>query len=140
MWKKSDGEKMRLIDADVLIHDALENPNEIICMDNHTTYYAFLDFIGKQKVLLRHYHADEFVIAPCPKCGSAEVVIDIAKRKIGSTKIYYGKISCLSCGEIYGVYAPRVQDVYRHWNNDFVKLWKEANEEYKQVGEEDETD
>ena len=131
---------MRLIDADTLLRDAMEKSGNLIRIDGMTTFGAFLDFINEQKVLLRHYGADEFVIAPCPKCGSAEVVMDIAKRRIGREEFYYGRISCLSCGEIYGVYAPRVQDVYRRWNNDFVKLWKEAHEEYKQVGEEDEID
>ncbi len=131
---------MRLIDADILLRDAMEKSGNLIRIDGMTTFGAFLDFINEQKVLLRHLYSDELAIAPCPQCGSAEVVIDITTRKIGNTKIYYGRIHCLSCGEIYGVYAPRVQDVYRHWNNDFVKLWKEANEEYKQVGEEDEID
>ena len=131
---------MRLIDADVLTHEALEKNGELIRLDKFTTFHNVLELIQNQKVLLRHALADEFVIAPCPKCGSAEVVIDVAKRKIGSCEFYYGKITCLSCGEIYGVYAPRVQDVYRRWNNDFTKLWKEVNEEYKPRGEKDETD
>ena len=129
---------MRLIDADVLTREALEKNGELIRLDKFTTFHNVLELIQKQKVLLRHYGADEFVIAPCPKCGSAEVVIDVAKRKIGSHEFYYGRISCLSCGEIYGVYAPRVQDVYRRWNNDFVKMWKEVNEEYKPGGDENE--
>ena len=131
---------MRLIDADVLLREALEKYSEIIRMDGHTTFSQFMHFIEKQKVLLRHYYLDELVIAPCPKCGSAEVVIDVSKRKIGSQEFYYGRINCLSCGEIYGVYAPDVQEVYRRWNNDFLKLWKEANEEYKAGGDKDEAD
>ena len=119
---------MRLIDADILMREALEKSGEIIRMDGHTTFSNFMRFIEKQKVLLRHYLADEFVIAPCPKCGSAEVVIDVNKRKIGVQEFYYGRIICLSCGEMYGVYAERVQDVYRRWNNDYTKLWKEVNE------------
>lgn len=121
---------MRLIDADMLIRKALEKCGELIHIDGRTTFGAILDLIQEQKPLLKNVGADEFVIAPCPSCGSGEVVIDVTNRQIGAHTFYFGKISCLSCGQIYGVNAPCVQDVYRHWNNDFIKLWKEAQETF----------
>lgn len=122
---------MRLIDADTLLRDALEKGGELIHIDGRTTFSAVLDLIQEQKPLLKNVGADEFILAPCPSCGSEEIVIGITKKKIGNNEICYGRIRCLSCGQIYGLYAPSVQDVYRHWNNDFIKLWKEAQETVK---------
>ena len=117
---------MRLIDADALLHEALKKCGELIRIDGKTTFSAVLDLIQKQKPLLKNVGADEFVLAPCPSCGSEEIVIGITKKEIENNKVCYGRIRCLSCGQIYGVYALSVQDVYRRWNNEFVKLWKEA--------------
>ena len=122
---------MRLIDADTLLRDALENYGKLIRIDGQTTFSAVLDLIQKQKTLLKNVGANEFILAPCPSCGSEEIVIGITKKAIGNNEVCYGRICCLSCGQIYGVYAPSVQDVYRHWNNDFVKLWKEEQETVK---------
>ena len=122
---------MRLIDADTLLRDALENYGKLIRIDGQTTFSAVLDLIQKQKTLLKNVGANEFILAPCPSCGSEEIVIGITKKAIGNNEVCYGRICCLSCRQIYGVYAPSVQDVYRHWNNDFVKLWKEEQETVK---------
>ena len=122
---------MRLIDADTLLHEALKNCGDLIRIDGQTTFSAVLDLIQKQKPLLKNVGADEFVLAPCPSCGSEEIVIGITKKAIGNNEVCYGRICCLSCGQIYGVYAPSVQDVYRRWNSDFIKLWKEAQETVK---------
>ena len=119
---------MRLIDADALLRDALENYGNLIRIDGQTTFRAVLDLIQKQKPLLKNVGADEFILAPCPSCGSEEIVIGVTKKEIGDNEVCHGRIRCLSCGQIYGVYALSVQDVYRRWNNDFIKLWKEARE------------
>lgn len=85
---------MRLIDADTLLHEALENCGNLIRIDGQTTFRAVLDLIQKQKPLLKNVGADEFILAPCPSCGSEEIVIGITKKAIGNC---YGRIRCLSC-------------------------------------------
>ena len=131
---------MRLIDMDDLLRNLQENAQEYIRIDKWQTFFAVIKAIGEQKPLLRHALPTEFVIAPCPLCGSAEVVIDISKKQIGIHELCRGRFTCLSCKQEYGVYAERVQDVYRKWNNDFPKLCKELQQNEEWGNEKDETD
>lgn len=116
---------MELIGRQKLIKDIFESLRSYSINDTRIIG-DIMDTIRKEETIINLHGEFEYgmVLAPCPRCGSFEILINATLNKELSDEyhnFYTVKFTCTNCGRISGFHTQRVSDAYREWNRSYVK-------------------
>ena len=116
---------MELIGKQKLIED-IYNSLRAYYLNDTRVLADIMDTIRKEETIINLHGEFEYgmVLAPCPRCGSFEILVNATLNKGLSNeyhKFYTVKFTCANCGRISGLHVQRVSDAYREWNRSYVK-------------------